>query len=144
MTFQRRLKLVESGTEDVLMSTALKVAFATSDMKHVDQHFGAARSFAIYALDMEHDTFVEAIAFAESATMDRNEDKLAAKIKALDGCIAVYCQAVGASAIRQLNACGIQPVKVSHGAIIKELLGHCRKNSDRDLVAGLPERSTRH
>jgi nitrogen fixation protein NifX len=103
------------------MSTALKVAFATSDMKHVDQHFGAARSFAIYALDQERICFVEAIEFGKHA-MDGNEDKLAEKIQALDGCIAVYSQAVGASAINQLKAMGIQPVKISPGAAINGLL----------------------
>jgi nitrogen fixation protein NifX len=47
---------------------------------------------------------------------------LAAKIGSLDGCIAVYSQAVGASAIGQLKAKGIQPVKVSPGAEINGLL----------------------
>ena len=50
------------------------------------------------------------------------EDKLAVKIDALDGCIAVYSQAVGASAINQLKAKGIQPVKISPGADISGLL----------------------
>jgi nitrogen fixation protein NifX len=103
------------------MSTALKVAFATSDMKHVDQHFGAAQSFAIYALDQDKSCLVEAVEFGK-LEMDGNEDKLAVKIDALDGCIAVYSQAVGASAINQLKAKGIQPVKISPGAPISGLL----------------------
>ncbi|MBT3093394.1 MAG: NifB/NifX family molybdenum-iron cluster-binding protein [Candidatus Thiodiazotropha taylori] len=121
MTLQRRLQLVGCNTEEQWMTTALKVAFATSDMKHVDQHFGAAQSFAIYAVDQEKVCFVEANEFGVLA-MDGNEDKLAAKIAALDGCIAVYSQAVGASAIQQLKAQGIQPVKVSPGSEIRELL----------------------
>ncbi|OOZ36842.1 nitrogen fixation protein NifX [Solemya velesiana gill symbiont] len=103
------------------MTTALRVAFATSDLKHVDQHFGAAQSFAIYAVDQEKVCFVEANEFGQLA-MDGNEDKLAVKIAALDGCIAVYSQAVGASAIQQLKAQGIQPVKVSPGSEIQGLL----------------------
>ncbi|MEW8290943.1 MAG: NifB/NifX family molybdenum-iron cluster-binding protein [Candidatus Thiodiazotropha endolucinida] len=121
MTLQRRLQLVGCNTEEQWMTTALKVAFATSDMKHVDQHFGAAQSFAIYAVDQEKVCFVEANEFGVLA-MDGNEDKLAAKIAVLDGCIAVYSQAVGASAIQQLKAQGIQPVKVSPGSEIRELL----------------------
>ncbi|MCB1774536.1 MAG: nitrogen fixation protein NifX, partial [Gammaproteobacteria bacterium] len=65
--------------------------------------------------------FVEANEFG-ALQMDGNEDKLATKIEALDGCIAVYSQAVGASAISQLKARGIQPVKVSPGAEIGDLL----------------------
>ncbi|MGR9108921.1 MAG: nitrogen fixation protein NifX [Gammaproteobacteria bacterium] len=121
MTLSRRLYRVPDSTEDRWMTTALKVAFATTDMKHVDQHFGAAKSFSIYAVDQDQFRFVEANEFGKLA-MDGNEDKLAAKIEALKGCIAVYTQAVGASAIGQLKAKGIQPVKVSAGAEIKDLL----------------------
>ena len=64
---------------------------------------------------------VEVVQFGQGA-MDGNEDKLAAKISALEGCIAVYCQAVGASAVNQLRAKGIQAVKVSSGSEIRELI----------------------
>lgn len=103
------------------MNTAIKVAFATSDMVHVNQHFGSAKSFAVYAVDPEQYEFLEAAQFGELA-QDGNEDKLAVKIQLLDGCAAVYCQAVGASAIKQIVAQGIQPVKVHEGSTIKDLL----------------------
>lgn len=121
MTLQRRLQLVGCATEDSWMAVALKVAFATTDMKHVDQHFGAAKSFAIYAVDPEHAIFVEASEFGQ-LDMDGNEAKLSVKIEALDGCVAVYSQAVGASAINQLKTRGIQPVKVSPGVEISDLV----------------------
>lgn len=121
MSLQRRLQLVQDLTEDNWMDTALKVAFATADMKHVDQHFGAARSFAIYAVDPEHAGLVEACEFGK-LDMDGNEDKLGVKITSLEGCVAVYSQAIGASAIGQLKAKGIQPVKVSPGAEISDLI----------------------
>lgn len=121
MTLRRRLQLVACNTEESWMESALKVAFATSDMQHVDQHFGAAQSFAIYALDQDKAALVEANEFGK-LDMDGNEDKLAVKIAVLEGCIAVYSQAVGASAIKQLKAKGIQPVKVSPGATIEDLL----------------------
>lgn len=127
MAMQRRLSVVRPGAtntdEAQAMSddTAVKVAFATTDMSHVNQHFGAAQAFAIYAVDMEHTRLVEAIEFGD-LKQDGNEDKLAAKISALDGCIAVYSQAVGASAMRQLQAAGVQPVKVSADSPISALL----------------------
>lgn len=101
--------------------TAVKVAFASSDMRQVDQHFGAAESFAIYAVGQDRATLVEAIQFGQ-LDMDGNEDKLAAKIAALDGCVAVYCQAVGASAVNQLRAKGVQPIKVSPAAAVSDLI----------------------
>lgn len=125
MTLTRRLQLLDTSNDSSTganwMDAALKVAFATSDMKTVDQHFGAAQSFAIYALDMEKTSLVEVTEFGR-LDMDGNEDKLAEKIRVLEGCIAVYSQAVGASAINQLKAKNIQPVKVSPGADIRYLL----------------------
>jgi len=103
------------------MSTSVKVAFATTNLKHVNQHFGAAESFAIYAVDAERSELVEVMQFGK-LSMDGNEDKLAAKIAALDGCIAVYTQAVGASAVGQLKTRGIQPVKVTPDADVSDLL----------------------
>ena len=103
------------------METAIKVAFATTDMLHVNQHFGSARSFAIYAVDPEQAELLEAAQFGELA-QDGNEDKLAYKIQLLDGCAAVYCQAVGASAIKQIVAQGIQPIKVHEGCLINNLI----------------------
>ncbi len=103
------------------MDTAIKVAFATTDMVHVNQHFGSAKSFALYAVDPERAELLEAAQFGELA-QDGNEDKLSVKIQLLDGCAAVYCQAIGASAIKQIIAHGIQPIKVHEGSTIKSLI----------------------
>ena len=103
------------------MDTALKIAFATTDMETVNQHFGSAKSFAIYAVNIDDAQFLEAAEFGE-LKQDGNEDKLSVKIELLNGCAAVYCQAVGGSAITQLIAKGIQPVKVHEGGRIKDLI----------------------
>jgi len=103
------------------METALKIAFATTDMETVNQHFGSAKSFAIYAVNMDDAQLLEAAQFGE-LQQDGNEDKLSVKIELLNGCAAVYCQAVGGSAINQLIAKGIQPVKVHEGGRIKDLI----------------------
>ncbi|MGZ8136338.1 MAG: nitrogen fixation protein NifX [Methylococcaceae bacterium] len=103
------------------MDTALKVAFATTDMETVNQHFGSAKSFAVYAVDIENSLLLEAAQFGELA-QDGNEDKLSVKIQLLNGCAAVYCQAIGASAVNQLMSNGIQPVKVHEGSKIKDLI----------------------
>jgi nitrogen fixation protein NifX len=103
------------------VDSAVRVAFASTDMRHVDQHFGAAEAFAIYTVDPERHAMAELIQFGE-VSMDGNEDKLSAKIAALCGCAAVYCQAVGASAVNQLRAAGIQPIKVSAGTPVAELV----------------------
>ncbi len=103
------------------MDTALKVAFATSDMVTVNQHFGSAKSFAVYAVNKDQTQLMEAAQFGV-LSQDGNEEKLSVKMDLLDGCAAVYCQAIGASAINQLIARGIQPVKVHEGSKITDLL----------------------
>ena len=121
MSLTRRMQVVHHNEQEIPMETAIKVAFATSDMVHVNQHFGSARSFAVYAVDPERAEMLEAAQFGELA-QDGNEDKLSVKIQLLDGCAAVYCEAVGASAIKQIVAQGIQPIKVHEGSAIKDLV----------------------
>ena len=121
MHLRRRLRVAAFDVEDKIVEAALKIAFASSDMQHVNQHFGSAESFVIYAVDLEQTILLEVAQF-DKYEQDGNEDKLQAKIDLLEGCTAVYCQAVGASAIRQLQMKNIQPVKVSEGADIKELV----------------------
>ncbi len=121
MSMTRQLKVLGSDTEDRWLGGALKVAFASTDMQTVNQHFGSAESLVVYAVDMEQSKMLEVFQFGELA-QDGNEDKLIGKINALEGCIAVYAQAVGASAVGQLRNKGIHPVKVSPGVAIRELL----------------------
>ncbi|MNM83979.1 Dinitrogenase iron-molybdenum cofactor [compost metagenome] len=113
----RQLQVLD-GEED---GTLLKVAFASSDRETVDQHFGSSRSFVIYGVNPEHAQLLSVAEFGE-LEQDGNEDKLLSKLALLDGCIAVYCRACGASAVRQLLAAGVQPVKVAEAARIDELL----------------------
>jgi len=121
MALIRHMRIVDKSEVELAMATSLKIAFCTDDMKTVNQHFGSAKTFAIYAVDLEHSAMLEAAEFGK-LNQDGNEDKLATKIQLLDGCAAVYCEAVGASAIQQLIAAGIQPVKVNRGNPINDLI----------------------
>lgn len=94
-----------------------RVAFATADRESVDQHFGSARAFAIYDVSEEHSALAEVVEFGSQA-QDGNEDKLEDKLRALEGCDAVYCLAVGGSARKRLLSVGIGAVKVDKGTPI--------------------------
>ncbi|MCX7896487.1 MAG: NifB/NifX family molybdenum-iron cluster-binding protein [Rhodocyclaceae bacterium] len=104
------------------MPTLLRIAFATADRVRVDQHFGAALGFAIYQLDGKHAKLVEIAEFPHGE-MDGGESKLAPRIEALKGCAAVYCLAVGGSAVRQLLSAGIQPIRLDAPTAIETLVG---------------------
>ena len=99
----------------------LRVAFASNDRSTVNQHFGAAEGFAIYAIDGESAHLVEVIEF-RSESMDGNESRLPGRIAALAGCAAVYCLAAGASAVKQLLAAGVHPVRLDEPAEIRPLV----------------------
>ncbi len=116
---QRRLTLAWSATERE--AGTLLIAFASADRVQVDQHFGSAEGFVLYAVDAHRARLAGVMAFAPEA-MDGNENKLADKIGALSGCDAVYCLAVGGSAVRQLLAAGIQPMKLDAPQTVEALL----------------------
>ncbi len=125
MGLQRRMQVIDGSEpgndEGASVETALKIAFATSDMAHVNQHFGSAKSFAVYAINPGEARLLEASQFGK-LDQNGNEDKLVSKMAVLEGCAAVYCHAIGASAVQQLVARGIQPVKVGDNAAIGDLI----------------------
>jgi len=106
---------------DAALGLGIKIGFATKDMVAVNQHFGSAESLAIYDITPDSYKFLEVFQFGQLA-QDGNEGKLEEKIAALDGCAAVYCHAIGASAVRQLLAKSVQPVKITDNIAIKDLI----------------------
>lgn len=137
----RKLALAWSSTDSE--PAMFKVAFATSDRLRVNQHFGAAQGFAIYALDGERAHLVELCEFATEAVagheseagqsaacgggVGHNPASLADRVAALAGCAAVYCLAVGGSAVRQLLGSNIQPVRMDEDVAIESVLAELRK-----------------
>jgi len=121
MSVLRRLRVVRPADQEVVMNQAVKVAFATTDSKTVNQHFGSAKGFVTYAIASDGASQVEISEFGVLA-QDGNEDKLDEKIALLEGCEAVYCQAAGPSAVKRLLSMGVQPIKVSEGACIAGLI----------------------
>lgn len=101
----------------------IRVAFASTDRSTVNQHFGSTEAFAIFEVGQGSSTLVEVTEFIDSTSQDGNENKLPAKIATLAGCAAVYCLACGASAVKQLLAAGVQPIRVEEGSVIDNLIG---------------------
>ncbi|MDR3632220.1 MAG: NifB/NifX family molybdenum-iron cluster-binding protein [Isosphaeraceae bacterium] len=109
---------------------SLQVAFASSELTTVDQHFGSATRFVIYRVSAAGSDLLDLARF-DAVEHDGNESKLPAKIAALQGCAAVFCLAVGGSAVRQLVVAGIQPIKVEPNATIAETLAFLRIEIER-------------
>jgi len=125
------------------MEHSLKIAFASSNSKSVDQHFGSAKTFAIFDVTPERADQIEINEFGELA-QDGNEDKLDIKMNMLEGCTAVYCQAAGPSAIKRLLTVGVQPVKVAEGSVIKELLADIQQEMKTGPTGWLAKAMEKH
>ncbi len=98
-----------------------RIVFASSDRQTVDQHFGSAVRFLVYTHMNSHWQLTDVIEFTPG-TSGHSDAKLEERISALKGCQWLYCNEVGPSAIRQLLAANIHPIKVSKDTLIEPLL----------------------
>ena len=100
----------------------MKIAFATEDGRHVDAHFGWAKSIAIYDVTPVEFRFVTAFEFAGNLQEDGNEDKLGPKLEAIKDCAILYVAAIGGSGAARVVAKNIHPVKVAETQAIEDIL----------------------
>jgi len=126
MTTSNPVRLAVCDDRPAATGPALSVGIASSDLVKVDQHFGSASRLGIYRVTADRADLVSVARF-DAEAHDGNESKLPAKIAALEGCVAVFCQAAGGSAVRQLLAVGIQPIKLDAGATVGQTLTWMRK-----------------
>ncbi len=98
----------------------LKVAFASSDMKTVNQHFGSCESLLVYGVEPDGYELLQAAEF--QVIEGHLPAKESSRIDVIDGCFAVYCNAVGEAVFRQLMAHGIRAIRVEAGTTITSLI----------------------
>ncbi len=100
----------------------MKIAFATQDNKHVDAHFGWAKSIVVYNVAPDGYQYVESFEFGGKLEEDGDEDKLAPKLDAIKDCAILYVAAIGGSGAARVVALKIHPIKVSKPEVIEEIL----------------------
>jgi nitrogen fixation protein NifX len=109
----------------------MKVAFATTDEKNVNEHFGRAGSFAIYEMIEGGFRFIEIRKFAEG--MDRtvmdsrdtgplHDSAVQNKVDRLADCKLVYLTEIGGPSAARLVKKGIMPMKVKEPVAIEKAL----------------------
>jgi nitrogen fixation protein NifX len=99
---------------------SMKVAFASSDYHHVDQHFGATPRLVIYGVKEDEVTLLRVVDFTVQA--GHQTEKLASRITALNDCVTLYCVAIGEAVFRQLLQVGVRAVRVPEDTPIVGLL----------------------
>lgn len=99
---------------------SMKVAFASSDYHHVDQHFGATPRLVIYGVKQDAVTLLKVADF--NVEYGHGDDKLASRIDALEECVTLYCVAIGDAVFRQLLQVGVRAIRVPPDTPIVQLL----------------------
>ncbi len=125
----RRLQLIETGETEsaAAIPGGLKIAFATQDMRHVDAHFGSARSIAIYEVGADDYRFIEAVQFdavsgENGRHPDEGDDRVGAKIAAIKGCAMLFSLAIGGAAAARVVNNRIYPLKLPAPEAITDVI----------------------
>ncbi|HEY5956923.1 MAG TPA: nitrogen fixation protein NifX [Polyangiaceae bacterium] len=125
----------------------MRVAFASSDGRAIDQHFGTARRFDIWELSAQGARCVERI--VTDGECNQKDARIAARAMALDGCAIVYATELGGPAAAKLVGRNIQPLKAPHATLVAAVVAALQRVLSRDpppwlrKVEGLPMKTPR-
>jgi nitrogen fixation protein NifX len=113
----------------------MRLAFASTDGRTVNEHFGSAARFHVYTLGADGP---QRSAIIDCETGDGHDTgRLQTRIAALKDCRAVFCIAIGQGALRETRAAGLEALRVSEGVSIASLLADWA--AGRLLLAPRPE-----
>ncbi|GAQ95549.1 nitrogen fixation protein NifX [Thermodesulfovibrio aggregans] len=109
----------------------MKVAFASTDGKTVNEHFGRCGQFIIYEIGKDCYRFLEIRQFSEDRDRKIEESKdnpelhndfVWEKVKSLSDCKIIYMTEIGPPSAARLSQKGIMPLKVMEGTSVEECL----------------------
>ena len=98
----------------------MKVAFASTDKIHIDEHFGRAANFQIWEIGPDAAAFSGILQVQVSG--DDEEDRIEARSAALADCALVYVAQIGGPAAARLVAKKIHPIKSRECEAISEVV----------------------
>lgn len=125
----RRLHLIDGSVKKGL---AMKVAFASTDKIHIDEHFGQAEQFYLWDIGPETAAFAGIVQVRAETEAGHSDDKIEARAAALADCALVYVAEIGGPAAARLVAKKIHPLKSKDrepiAAIVEKLQEVLRNN----------------
>ncbi|MCG6200812.1 NifB/NifX family molybdenum-iron cluster-binding protein [Psychromonas antarctica] len=89
------------------VSRKLLIAFASTDGKAVDGHFGSCEKFYIYRLDAEQIDHIE----VRNAEGGRGSEKNSFRAQIIKDCQLMFCASIGGPAAAKVIRAGIHPLK---------------------------------
>lgn len=90
----------------------IKIAFASKDNIHVNQHFGWCEKFYVYEVDGDNYSLLEEI--DSSLKKEEEVEKLTYKIECVEGCDIIYVAQIGPKAANMVQSAGIYPMRASN------------------------------
>lgn len=113
---------------------SMKVAFASTDKVHIDEHFGQAEEFYIWEIGPDAAAFTGVIQVQAEADMPgHSDDKIEARGAALADCALVYVAEIGGPAAARLVQKRIHPLKSKDREPITEVVAKLQ-----DVLKGNP------
>jgi nitrogen fixation protein NifX len=110
------------------------VAFATSDLRHVDAQFADARHLALYEVTAAAAVLQGVFTFEPAEGEARgSRHRFQHRALALRGCPLVFVSAAGPSLVARLAACGVS-VATARGATLDDLLAEVSALLARDAA----------
>ncbi len=104
----RRFLLIDTSNKKGL---AMKVAFASTDKVHIDEHFGQAEQFYLWDIGPDAASFSGVVQVKAESEAGHSDDKIEARAAALSDCALVYVAEIGGPAAARLVAKKIHPIK---------------------------------
>ncbi|HWI40274.1 MAG TPA: nitrogen fixation protein NifX [Verrucomicrobiae bacterium] len=104
----------------------MKVAFTSSTGEVIDEHFGQARSFAVWEVGPEGAAHLETLALKTGIEGDE-EDRISARAELLRDCAIVCTVAIGGPAAAKLVARKIHPMKTNTEMPVEEMVGRLQE-----------------
>ncbi len=101
---------------------SMKVAFASTDKMHVDQHFGRAEAFYIWEVGPEEAAFAGVVQVRREDEASHSDDKIEARCSGLADCALVYIAEIGGPAAARLVQKKIHPLKSKDREPIAEVV----------------------
>jgi len=105
----RRLEIVTDST--LSKGAFMKVAFASTDKVHIDEHFGQAEAFCLWNIGPDAAAFCGVVQVKPDTEAGHSDDKIEARAAALADCALVYVAEIGGPAAARLVAKRIHPIK---------------------------------
>jgi nitrogen fixation protein NifX len=110
----------------------MKVAFASTDKVHIDEHFGRAEEFYVWNVGPREAEFTGVIQVRDDDAGDA-ADRIEARSAALEDCALVYVGQIGGPAAARLVAKKIHPLKSKTCEPIAEVVARLQ-----DVLQGTP------